>query len=203
MKSTPQTDTSVEQPSTEMPLRAKIRRFFLSDFDADKVLGVYVRLSLLLIPLAILGYFIFSNYLYRRFQSAVRRGDVDMAAWGQLGDFLGGLLNPSLAFITIIGLFVTISVQMWTLRLSIQANRKADELSRLQTEHSYYAARLNALTTMIQAAKHEIETMKQLGWSANTTKINEVEGKISKWNRQLEETSAKLEEAAPSNAPLK
>jgi len=101
----------------------------------------------------------------------------------------------ALSVITVIGLLTTISVQMWTLRLSIQANRRADEWSRIQTEHAYHAAKLNALSTLIQATvSAEANLRKQSEYDPHV-EIAELHSKSRAWSQELEETYVKLEKS--------
>lgn len=61
----------------------------------------------------------------------------DPSGWGQLGDFLGGVLNPVFGFLTIIALVLTLILQSRELRLS----REELELSRVELRNSAEALR--------------------------------------------------------------
>lgn len=61
----------------------------------------------------------------------------DPSGWGQLGDFLGGVLNPVFSFLTIIALVLTLILQSRELRLS----REELELSREELRNSAEALR--------------------------------------------------------------
>jgi hypothetical protein len=64
----------------------------------------------------------------------------DPQHWGQFGDYVGGLLNPTFAFLALLALLATLSLQMRELRHSVQelansadALAKQNETLRLQT----------------------------------------------------------------------
>jgi Putative phage abortive infection protein len=64
----------------------------------------------------------------------------DPAAWGQFGDYLGGLLNPTFAFLALLALLATLGVQMRELRHSVRelansaaALKSQNDTLRLQT----------------------------------------------------------------------
>ncbi|WP_436308587.1 hypothetical protein [Variovorax sp. LjRoot130] len=87
-----------------------------------------------------------AGYLsYRFFERlhAPSAATVDMSSWGQFGDFMGGLLNPALGFLTVAGLFVTLLHQ----RKAMEENNR----------HATLNARLTVLTTMIDVANSEIQ----------------------------------------------
>ena len=54
----------------------------------------------------------------------------DTGAWGELGDFFGGVLNPAFSFLALVGLLMTLYVQSRELKLS----RQMAELSRRELE---------------------------------------------------------------------
>lgn len=82
----------------------------------------------------------------------------DPAAWGQFGDFLGGISNPILSFLTIAMLAVTIVLQARQLAISskeLQLSRKELHLTRSELKRSASAQELSerALRSQAKAAE--------------------------------------------------
>lgn len=71
------------------------------------------------------------------------------AAWGQLGDFFGGSINPFLNGLTLVGLVFTILLQHESMaRSQADSNRNIASL-REQSELSLITARLQALSVAL------------------------------------------------------
>lgn len=69
----------------------------------------------------------------------------DIGAWGQFGDYLGGVLNPVFGFLSVIGLLVALILQMKELKASREAlslSQKELELSRKAQVESAEALQL-------------------------------------------------------------
>lgn len=101
--------------------------------------------------LILLAYFIrfgpFSHWLFG--QETVQQISEAKAAWGQLGDFFGGSLNPLLSGLTLVGLVFTILLQHESMaRFQQDSNRNIVSL-REQSELSLIAARLQALSVAL------------------------------------------------------
>lgn len=54
--------------------------------------------------------------------------------WGQFGDFLGGVLNPIFSFMALIGLLITIALQVRQLRISAHELRSAEAALSSQSD---------------------------------------------------------------------
>lgn len=54
--------------------------------------------------------------------------------WGQFGDFLGGVLNPIFSFLALIGLLITIALQVRQLRISAHELRSAEAALSAQSD---------------------------------------------------------------------
>lgn len=87
----------------------------------------------------------------------------DPAAWGQFGDYVGGILNPVLAFITLIGLFFTIILQGKQLENSrIELDQAQAELEltrkelRRQANANARTAQLSTINLLIDHYRREI-----------------------------------------------
>ena len=71
------------------------------------------------------------------------------AAWGQLGDFVGGTLNPLLSGLTLVGLVFTILLQHEAMmRVQSDGNKNIASMKE-QSELSLIGARLQALTAAL------------------------------------------------------
>jgi Putative phage abortive infection protein len=56
--------------------------------------------------------------------------------WGQFGDFLGGVLNPIFSFLALIGLLITIALQVRQLRISAHELRSSEAALKTQNAAS-------------------------------------------------------------------
>lgn len=90
----------------------------------------------------------------------------DHSTWGEFGDFVGGILNPSLSFLGLIALLLTLWVQSRELRHSIEELQLArDQLERSaqaqeNSERALAAhARAASLAAQIEAATRLIENI--------------------------------------------
>lgn len=64
----------------------------------------------------------------------------DAAAWGQLGDYLGGVLNPIFGFLSVFALLVALVLQTRELKLSRESLRLSQEELKLTREEQAKAA---------------------------------------------------------------
>ena len=77
----------------------------------------------------------------------------DSEVWAQFGDFIGGILNPFLAFLAFIALLFTIKLQSDALNISkeeLEATRKELEKSRIAQEEQSESLKLQNEATKIQ-----------------------------------------------------
>ncbi|TVT69343.1 MAG: hypothetical protein FHP92_19285 [Denitromonas halophila] len=74
-------------------------------------------------------------------------------AWGQLGDFFGGVLNPAFSFLTLFGLLLTLAVQSKELKLARQVASDSKEALVLSQKEMEKSAR--ALEAQISATQHQ------------------------------------------------
>lgn len=96
---------------------------------ALKNLLIFLGLISLIFILTILGLYIY-NFAYLGLSS-------EQEVWAQFGDFMGGTLNPILAFFAFIALLYTIKLQSNALKISkdeLTASRKELEKSRIAQE---------------------------------------------------------------------
>ncbi len=91
----------------------------------------YVILSAALIALVLFSYFA-QFYLNLNY---VVSGDPEK--WGQLGDYIGGTLNPLLSFVSIVLLIRSLSIQVEAnkeLKLEVEAARKTERLRSFEMQ---------------------------------------------------------------------
>lgn len=77
----------------------------------------------------------------------------DQELWGQFGDFVGGTLNPILAFLSFMALLYTIKIQTDELKLSreeLEATRKELEGSRIAQQEQSESLKLQNEATKFQ-----------------------------------------------------
>jgi len=80
---------------------------------------------LLFIVFAGIGAAVLSVYLYwSRFSGPL---STDQAVWGQLGDYIGGVLNPTFSFLAFIALAMTVALQIRQIQNSAIESRKTDQ----------------------------------------------------------------------------
>lgn len=71
------------------------------------------------------------------------------AAWGQLGDFIGGTLNPLVSVLTLIGLLFTVLLQQEAMLQVRDDSTRSHEALTVQAELALTAARLNSLAAAL------------------------------------------------------
>jgi hypothetical protein len=112
---------------------------------------------LLACALALFG---FAAYIALRYaEAASGAGGSAPAAnglWGQFGFLMGGIIGPALGFLTVVALAMTLLMQ---LNAAAEARREAETLrqeAEQRARPAFLEAKLAALSTLINAANHEI-----------------------------------------------
>lgn len=93
---------------------------------------------------------VFAYYEYIFFDFKI---DSNVEHFGQFGDFIGGTLNPILAFLSFMALLYTIKIQMDELKLSreeLEATRKELEGSRIAQQEQSESLKLQNQATKLQ-----------------------------------------------------
>ena len=80
--------------------------------------------------------------------------------WGQFGDFVGGLLNPLLAYLAFYWLTQSTLIQKEELSSSQAALSEAASAQTIQATLNDRAAKLNALSTLVANSQHEINSLR-------------------------------------------
>lgn len=76
--------------------------------------------------------------------------------WGQFGDFVGGLLNPMVAFAAFYWLTQSVKLQKTELAETRKALEGAEEAQKKQAENSDKSVRIAALAAMVSAIQTQI-----------------------------------------------
>jgi hypothetical protein len=94
---------------------------------------------------------------------------LDHDKWGQFGDYVGGVLNPLLAFFGLIALLVTIRLQVKELKLSTR------ELSK----SAVALQRQNAALVHQNFESTFFQLLRRVGWLAEATKFGILSGRAA------------------------
>jgi hypothetical protein len=78
-------------------------------------------------------------------------------SWGQFGDFVGGLLNPLVAYAAFYWLTRSVRLQKEELHETRLALAEASRAQTDQAEHARTSVRLNALSTLTNSIATEVE----------------------------------------------
>lgn len=101
----------------------------------------------------IITVFVIYSYFWNFFLRLNYSISSDAAVWGQLGDYVGGLLNPSLSFISIMLLIKSLTLQNHAnqeLRAQIKSSEKSEKIRSFEDK----------LFSMIDAQKTNFKSMK-------------------------------------------
>ncbi|MCK9988844.1 MAG: hypothetical protein AzoDbin1_05316 [Azoarcus sp.] len=95
----------------------------------------------------------------------------DIDSWGQLGDFFGGVLNPTFSFLALVALLLTLYVQSRELKLS----REMAELSRQELEMTREELKnsADALKAQNEAIHHQRFEQTFFAWLESYRKVVE------------------------------
>lgn len=111
---------------------------------------------LLACALALFGFAAYVSLRYAEVSAGAPGGTAATGLWGQFGFLMGGILGPALGFLTVIGLAMTLLMQQNT---AAEARREAEVLrqeAELRGRPAFLETKLAALSTLINAANHEI-----------------------------------------------
>jgi len=112
-------------------------------------------------------------------------GDVssDPASWGQFGDYVGGVLNPTFSFLALIALLATFGLQVRELRISARELKnsadaliKQNETLQRQTFEATFFQLLRLHNDIVNAAKVTSHTLS--GRACFKFYLDELEGRL-------------------------
>ena len=102
----------------------------------------------------------------------------DPAAWGQLGDYLGGILNPIVAFAAFMWLVESVRIQRNELSETKEALQKSQKAQQDQANTSLLASRIQALNVELAGVTNHLAHFRtkqlQLLQYQNTTPPNTI-----------------------------
>ena len=156
---------------------------------------------LLACALALFGFAAYISLRYAEAASGVGgSGAAANGLWGQFGFLMGGIIGPALGFLTVVALAMTLLMQ---LNAAAEARREAETLrqeAEQRARPAFLEAKLAALSTLINAANHEI-------YRAGGTTVEQRQVWDDRKNAFLVEMDATfaalraLEPAAPAEVP--
>lgn len=95
----------------------------------------------------------------------------DSEKWGQFGDFVGGLLNPVVAFAAFYWLTQSVKLQKTELAETRKALEGSEQAQKAQADHSAQNLRIASRAALVSALQSQI--------SAREVEIQSCEGKIT------------------------
>lgn len=107
--------------------------------------------GLILVAVALVAFYIMAFFSLKDFPNSL-----DAEKWGQFGDFLGGLMNPLVAFAAFFWLTQSVKLQKQELAETRAELRSAAEAQRDLVENGKISVRLAALTSLANAAHVEV-----------------------------------------------
>lgn len=155
---------------------------------------------LLACALALFGFAAYVALRYAQAASGTGGTAATPGLWGQFGFLMGGIIGPALGFLTVVALAMTLLMQ---LNAAADARREAETLrqeAEQRARPAFLEAKLAALSTLINAANHEI-------YRAGGTTVEQRQVWDDRKNAFLVEMDATfaalraLEPAAPAETP--
>jgi hypothetical protein len=159
---------------------------------------------LLACALALFGFAAYVSLRYAEAVTGAAGAGSPTGLWGQFGFLMGGVIGPALGFLTVVGLAMTLLMQ---LSATGEARRDAEVLrneSELRTRQAFLETKLAALSTLINAANHEIYRagssgveQRQMWEDRKKAFLDDMDATFVAF-RQLEPVPAPAEATAPS-----
>ncbi|WP_394538814.1 hypothetical protein PRJ39_25190 [Lysobacter enzymogenes] len=84
----------------------------------------------------------------------------DPALWGQMGDYVGGILNPLIAFLAFYWLTKSVLLQRQELQETKAALKESAASQAKQERHAACAARISALSSMLTSANADVAAIR-------------------------------------------
>jgi hypothetical protein len=129
----------------------------------------------------------------------------DPAAWGQFGDFIGGVLNPSISFVAFFWIARSVKVQNEELNETRKTLKETSEMQQSLLISSKNREKISAMTSLLLAATSKTEAMRlqvehyrKQKTSDHPSKYLSYNGKFIQYlefERQLEDAIRNLENA--------
>lgn len=84
----------------------------------------------------------------------------DVEVWGQFGDYVGGALNPLIAFLAFYWLTQSIQLQREELSETKKALQESAQAQRKQEQHVLKTAKINALSALLTSHNNDITNLR-------------------------------------------
>ncbi len=84
----------------------------------------------------------------------------DPSHWGQLGDYVGGILNPFIAFFAFFWLSQSVLIQKEELADTKKALQESAQTQLQQEKHAARTAQINALNTLLTSHDNDISNLR-------------------------------------------
>jgi uncharacterized protein YqgC (DUF456 family) len=102
----------------------------------------------------------------------------DSAVWGQFGDYIGGILNPLLSFVSIMLLIKSLNLQREANASLIQDINNKDKTEKLRSFESIFFNMLNSQKEIFEALKIELVQNETLQTYTGVKSVIEIEALI-------------------------
>tara|TARA_R110001583_G_C5639919_1_gene407788 strand:- start:87 stop:665 length:579 start_codon:yes stop_codon:yes gene_type:complete len=133
--------------------------------NIESAISFYRNLAIFMIVLLLCGYFFWFAGINHQSVSS------DVASWGAFGDFIGGLLNPVVAFLAFLLLARSLRIQGYELRQATSAFKESaisqNEQAKLLRDSAltqYKLARIELVKLRIDAESKQIQSLVDLSF---------------------------------------
>lgn len=107
----------------------------------------------------VLGILLLVGYAIAFSSSANLGGDHGQEKWGQFGDFIGGIMNPLVAFAAFYWLTQSVKLQKQELAETREELAKSADAQRQQAASGNMAVRVAAMTALVNSAESQIKPL--------------------------------------------
>lgn len=137
-------------------------------------LGLLITLVTILVGTLLIGHWVLSHY-EEAFGSIPNKNDTK-ETWGMFGDYVGGLLNPTFAFMALLMLFVTILLQRKALSLTRQELEKTTDALEAQNDSLKLQNFENSFYNLLNSHKNSAAQI-QIIKNASLSSVHQINGK--------------------------
>ena len=172
--------------------------------DLAKKVARSIRFAIALVLLSVLAYMLWFG-VFNPGQIST-----DPAVWGQLGDYVGGIANPLIAFLALYWLTQSVLLQRKELQETKDALKESAKAQVKQEEHAQRSVRVSALGAIlvsrnsdVAAIRNEIERLNEalrggVTFDRRGERINprDVPAQVQLLNQRLDELLATRDEVS-------
>jgi hypothetical protein len=128
-------------------------RIYMNTSSLDSAVGRSRQIALFALVGAVVLHGIWFFFVHGRVLSS------DPADWGAFGDFVGGILNPVIAYMAFYWLTVSVSVQKAELSETRDALLESRDAQRAQAKSTEKAMRMQAVGIQLQAVDTQLRSL--------------------------------------------